>query len=387
MNRPDERDETFDLLRDLPVEVSVEQVSAFVATLTLAPTAAFWASKINLNTFLMTSAGASIIAGSIYLLSPNDPGEPAQHQALPAAPALEEPMATPEPEPLAAVPFTLPVKQDEVAAAKEPAPLRTDPLVPAPIAPAPSPLPQAPVAMAALPPPMGRFAVDGTSREFDLTGFDRVTLLGSAEVLVKQGPFSVKAEGDKDLLDQLVVSISGKTLSIGAPGSSCDRSPMDQLVVHVQMPSLELVSLNGSGDVIIDDFRVDGPMGLVLRGSGDVAADGLKGVSHMTVELTGSGDVVSERTEVAGKTTITLLGSGDVRMSGRTETLEVTLRGSGDVVADALNANDCDVHVFGSGDVRVDCARSMRSETMGSGSVNNSGSARGAGTRSESNSN
>ena len=68
MSGPDGTDKTFEVLRELPAEVTIEQVGRMVATFPLLGAAGSWFSHFNLNSILMTSAGTIIIAASVYLL-------------------------------------------------------------------------------------------------------------------------------------------------------------------------------------------------------------------------------------------------------------------------------------------------------------------------------
>ena len=426
--KAEEMDKTFDALRELPVEVTVEQVGSMVAVFTLAPPVASWLSHINLNSFLMTSAGASIIAGSIYLFSPNDPGPQAERKQVPTlVPAIEQ-IATPSTTPPSGGSHEMDPAPDRQA------PKMEDPAVVDPILAFVPPVPPTPPVPAkrsitiipsttgapslqpctlimgttpegsprtedvrgleSLELPLAAYnagiKLGSNGREFDLSGFTGITVQGAMNVMLEQGDFSVKAEGDPGLLEQLELTMKDKMLVIANRKNENGKeecSSGKSVTVHVRMPTLERFKLTGSGDVAIGDFTNEGTLDLDLQGSGDIHFASLKGLGALTIDLDGSGDILGEAVQVSGKTKISLAGSGDVRIAGRSDVIEVDLVGSGDVDASALETRDCDVQVIGSGDVGVNCNGSMRSRAMGSGDVHNTGSAGGGGTNEGSRSN
>ncbi|HQX31643.1 MAG TPA: hypothetical protein PLE71_16665, partial [Flavobacteriales bacterium] len=63
MTQQDRTEKALELLRDLPAEVSVEDVSQMVTLFPLIQPTTSWFSHINLNSILMTSVSALIIAG------------------------------------------------------------------------------------------------------------------------------------------------------------------------------------------------------------------------------------------------------------------------------------------------------------------------------------
>ncbi|MEO5585442.1 MAG: hypothetical protein ABIQ75_08310, partial [Flavobacteriales bacterium] len=68
MKAPEDNDQALALLRDLPVEVSLEQVAHMVAAFPLAAGATGWLAslKTHLNTILIMTIGTLIIATATY---------------------------------------------------------------------------------------------------------------------------------------------------------------------------------------------------------------------------------------------------------------------------------------------------------------------------------
>ena len=370
MNHADGTDKALELLRDIPVEVTIEEVGQLVLAFPLLQPSASWFSHFNLNSILMTTAGTLILATSIHLFN----ATPAPVAVEPTVLEIVEPMAA---IPEEAVVFTAPVEKKPEAVPQQP-PQAPKPVEP-PVAP---PAPKAVIAVAA-PDPMPTTVVIATTkgadrkesgtRQFDLKDFTGVKVMGSMEVVIAQGPFQVSAEGD-GRVEQLNITVNDKLLVIAAGSSkggknNCEGSP----TVLVSMPALERIELVGSGDVHLTEFTNMHNMTMDLRGSGDIHFANLKGLNSLTAVLAGSGDIVGEGAQVAGLTKIDLAGSGDVRLAGRTGNIEVHVVGSGDVDASEFEAGMCDVHVIGSGDVHVNCMNELKRHVTGSGEIHDSG--------------
>ena len=384
MTRNTGTDKAFEVLRELPTEVSLEQVGHMVAAFPLVAPGASWLSHLKPDPIIMISAVTLIVGASVFLFRPSGQTPPVvrtnlvvptMEPSVPPAPHVVEPSALtyPAKEPQAAVvvpkevkkkpaPRSAPGPAGEVVASLAPVAM----MVPTP-KPQPIPTPQLMTMTAAT-----------AGREFDLNGFTAVTVLGFMDVLIEQGDFAVRADGDEGLVAALQLSVKGKELVIAIKdengGWKQEMWGKDRTVnVHVYMPQMERMELNGSGDVYAKNFTATTPVEIRLSGSGEMHINSFKGLSAMNVKVDGSGDVVGEGIAVAGRTKIELNGSGDVVMEGSTEDLEVSVVGSGDVNAGAMKARTCRVNVKGSGDVVVHCSAGADSKISGSGTINNIG--------------
>jgi hypothetical protein len=119
----------------------------------------------------------------------------------------------------------------------------------------------------------------------------------------------------------------------------------------------------GSGDTKAGSA---GSAEINIAGSGDVNSQAIGG--NLEVNIAGSGGVTAA--SVNGKFEANIAGSGDITISGgRSQSVEVSIMGSGDVVFDGEAAN-VDVSVAGSGDVRIAKATGPVSKHVaGSGDV------------------
>ena len=155
--------------------------------------------------------------------------------------------------------------------------------------------------------------------------FTGVELAGTNNVVVRVGdPRSVVVKADDNLIRRVTTEVQSGRLVIGnTPGSFSTKSPMR---VQVNVPTLEALTLSGSGNIVLD--------GIEAR--------------SLRIELTGSGTL-------AGNGTATRLG--------------VTIGGSGVVHFTRLVANDVHAAVSGSGTIFVTATRRLDASVSGTGAI------------------
>jgi hypothetical protein len=106
---------------------------------------------------------------------------------------------------------------------------------------------------------------------------------------------------------------------------------------------------------------------LTVSGSGDIHAAQIKaGKVHATIG--GSGQIVIDALD-ATALSASIAGSGDLTASGRTDSLDVHIAGSGDLNAGRLESRSARIAVSGSGDATVWARESLSASIAGSGDV------------------
>lgn len=194
----------------------------------------------------------------------------------------------------------------------------------------------------------------GATRTYAATGFTGVDVRGSDDVDVKMGSnFSVTAEGDPKVLDQLEIQVVDGTLRVGrkdshGPFFSNDRGAR----IHIVMPRLTSAGVSGSGDLNVD--RAEGDVSAAVSGSGNIIIADLRG----------------------GTSTLSVAGSGDLSASGTTEKLAASIAGSGDIEASGLTANSAEVSIAGSGNMKGVVKGGAAVSIVGSGDVDLTGGAK-----------
>lgn len=149
-------------------------------------------------------------------------------------------------------------------------------------------------------------------------------------------------------------------------------------VIAGDRPALEIGVQPGASfrtsraPVVIVEFRALSE--LVIRGSGDVRADRI-GADDFALSISGSGDAKIESLQ-AKRFAAVLAGSGDLAVGGRAEEQAYRLSGSGDVDASRLEGRSVQVAIAGSGDASVNASDALDVTITGSGDVAYRGSPR-----------
>lgn len=187
----------------------------------------------------------------------------------------------------------------------------------------------------------------GDTRTYAVADFTEVDLRGADNVDVRVGPgFSVRADGDSEVLDHLKIEKVGNVLRIGRQRSSGWNWGGKHARISVTMPRLTATAIAGSGDIAVDQVQ-----GQSFKGEG--AGSGDLNVGRLTVD--------DARFDLAG--------SGSLKLAGTARSLSVSIAGSGDVDAGGLKASTADVSIAGSGSVRADVNGPAKVSIMGSGDV------------------
>lgn len=177
--------------------------------------------------------------------------------------------------------------------------------------------------------------------------FNGVTLAGPDNIIFTTGPeYSIRAEGDADVLEQLRYKISGSDIKIGRENDDLFSSTSGIAVIYVSAPSLGTIKLAGSGDIEADSMKGDSTA-LSLAGSGNIKIADLQ-----TTTLS---------TKVAG--------SGNVTVAGSAQSTEISIAGSGDISGEALKTQSATIKIAGSGNVALSSDGTVNSKILGSGDV------------------
>lgn len=189
----------------------------------------------------------------------------------------------------------------------------------------------------------------GNARSYAARDFARVELRGADDVEISTGgDFSVRAEGDPQILDRLEIRIDGDRLIVDRKdrlGWNWGSDEGGDVRILVSMPTIRAGLLAGAGDLTIN--RAQGDFSGELAGSGDLTIGILQG----------------------GRANFSLAGSGTIAASGQIDQFELAIAGSGDFNAPQLSAGSADVSIAGSGNVRARVGGDASVSILGSGDV------------------
>jgi hypothetical protein len=192
----------------------------------------------------------------------------------------------------------------------------------------------------------------------------KVDLAGPVNLILRQGPApALEVRGEQRLLANIDTSIDGDILHVGPRGILLrHRTPIE---VTVTLPSLESLSINGSGEHTVSGFAGE-HLDVALDGSGSMKFNGR--YRAIVAAVHGSGDL-----ELTGGTSDTVdaavIGSGRLTLVGASRELHAELRGSGDLDARHLRADEVDLMQQGSGDCAVYARKRVHAELTGSGAA------------------
>lgn len=210
--------------------------------------------------------------------------------------------------------------------------------------------------------PEGR-VVDTETRKVDARATD-IELTGPIDLTLRQGAVpSLTVRGEKRLLGNVETIQSGDSLEIATKGMVLHhRNPLQVVLV---LPSLESISINGSGSSTVNGFIGD-KADVQLHGSGNLKFNGR--YREVVAGIHGSGEV-----ELNGgaseKVVVEVVGTGQMTVVGSTDEFKAEQTGSGDLNARHLAAREAKLELMGSGTSIIQAREVAAVSLRGSGDV------------------
>jgi hypothetical protein len=182
-------------------------------------------------------------------------------------------------------------------------------------------------------------------KELSFDAFDGIRNGINSDIFITRGhPGKVTVEGQENILENLIMEVSGGILKIKFDKMVRRADPVK---IYLTMETLTEVSVSGSGSL--------------------VTTNSFSGLSDLNVSVSGSGDIsldVAARDIHAG-----VSGSGDIKLRGNAEKLNLTISGSGSVDAMDLATGECQVSISGSGNATIYVHDELEARVSGSGHV------------------
>lgn len=208
-------------------------------------------------------------------------------------------------------------------------------------------------------------------KEYPLGSFTGINLQGPTKVFVTHGKSTaVKAEGPQELINKLEVFVDGTNLVIRTKKGESYKTRRDYYVqFFVEIPSLDQLTLSGSGDMILrDKMEWGSDVTMSLSGSGDLKIGQIK-TQKLNIVVNGSGDIEFKNI-VSTSLKVKVLGSGDIKIGGGVvQQADYNVVGSGDIKAQNLQSENVNANITGSGDIRCYAKKSISGRVFGSGDV------------------
>jgi hypothetical protein len=191
---------------------------------------------------------------------------------------------------------------------------------------------------------------DAATRNFGVSGFDRVRVDGPFKVRLATGvaPFAV-ASGTPMALDSVAMEVQGRTLIVRNNRSSWGGYPGEAKgPVEISIGTHELTAawLNGAGSLAIDKVR-GLSFELWVQGAGD-ASIGSVAVDQFKVSLS---------------------GTATARLAGAAPKLTAVVRGISTLEASALVAKDATIGAQGPATVKANVTGTAKVDALGAAAV------------------
>jgi hypothetical protein len=194
----------------------------------------------------------------------------------------------------------------------------------------------------------------GQSKETrDVRGFTKVSFGVAGDLFIKTGPeFHLTIEGDKRIVEDIETVVSGDRLTIKKDNwrFSFDN---EKVTIELTMPEIEGLGVSGSGRAQIMDKLEADHLNLSVSGSGKIIADELN-ADDLNCGISGSGDII--------------LNSG-----GSVDNGQISISGSGSFSGEGVEIDHLSVSVSGSGNCRCKAGDTLEAHISGSGNVTYSG--------------
>lgn len=200
-------------------------------------------------------------------------------------------------------------------------------------------------------------------------------------------PASPAATGSSEGPDGMTIVLNGQTLQVGGPELAGDGVAGNDARA---LTPFESVETRGAIDVTVQvggdpGAEVQCDQNLLAKVHTDVVDGALRvwtdpiaptrpcsvsvGAPRLiAVDVAGSGDLRAEVVD-ADLRSVSVSGSGSATLSGVGETVEVAVRGSGDVQGRSWRVRDANLRVSGSGAIAVDVEQRADARVSGSGTV------------------
>lgn len=192
--------------------------------------------------------------------------------------------------------------------------------------------------------------------------FNSIKLEIPANVVLTQGQeLQTRVEAQQNLLPHIKTTINRDKLVISSDDCIGENKG---ITLYITIPDIEMLSVDGSGDIKSTSTLNTSKLELVINGSGNISLDANAELIYCGIK--GSGNVLLKGS--SKQQYIKIDGSGDyIAVDFPTENTEVYINGSGN--ADVFAISKLKADISGSGGVRYKGNPDVKSRVTGSGDV------------------
>ena len=189
------------------------------------------------------------------------------------------------------------------------------------------------------------------TRTFDLTGFNAITVNGSADMEVFQADtFGISVTANNPVFDYLDYKVEDGVLILETKDNVELKAKTFDITIH--MPELTVLTVNGAADAELKGgYKSDKDLDVIVNGAGDFEINDII-LPRMGIVINGAGDIDAHNIEV-GILSVAVHGAGDVNLSGKAANAEFSVSGAGDIDAANLACDNVQTHKSGIASIRL----------------------------------
>jgi hypothetical protein len=215
---------------------------------------------------------------------------------------------------------------------------------------------------------------DSITVELVVEEFDRISIMGSGEITLKQGESPlVVVTIDDNLLEYLQTEVEDGQLILGFdPGKATNKDlrPAKPIEFDITVLDLNNLAIYGSADVKSDRLELD-QFTIDIFGSGDVRLDRML-CPQVSMNVLGVGDIQVEDLK-ADHLEVSIPGIGTVRLAGEVIKQDVNLPGTGNYLAENLQSKTANIRMPGMANAKIWVTDELYAEITGGGELKYNG--------------
>lgn len=193
-------------------------------------------------------------------------------------------------------------------------------------------------------------SMSGTSRSFDIKGYDEVEVAGAFNVDVNYADdYKTVLKGPERLLDEVDVSITNDQLTVSKQEGVGDIFDDGTVKVILETPELEALDLKGAGQ------------------------SSITGLSGKSFDITLAGATESDVNISYDKVTTEVLGASSLHLVGSGKSLNAEVLGASTMNAKGYDVTDAELEVAGSSEAWVNATTNLKAEVLGASELKYSG--------------
>lgn len=201
-----------------------------------------------------------------------------------------------------------------------------------------------------------------------INSFSGIITSGSDNVNITQSDVQeVKVTGYPNIINRIKKSVSNGMWKIELEDGCYKNS---DLTFDIKVPNINLLQLEGSGNIVLNDFINQGPLSLNIEGSGNIDLNANQGTEQLDIVISGSGKVRGHSNfENLVNLNIEVYGSGSCDLFPiETNNCMIDIEGSS--TCNVFVNDYLDVSITGSGIINYKGYPTIDQNINGTGSVN-----------------